>query len=397
MRYSAAFLCAFFFALPLSASAATKFEVTGWIPYWRSATGTADTLPHLDNLTEVNPFVYTIRNDGTLRDNGTLDQEPWLSFIAAAKAKKVRVVPTIMSSGGETLHKILSNQKSRIALEDAITKLVKDNNFDGVDIDFEGKYAKDRDYFSSFLRGLVLRLPKTSMLMCTIESRTPVADQYYGSTPPEGAGVYANDLKQINRYCDRVRIMAYDQQGIDQKLATTAASSSQIYAPVADPVWVEKSIRFMMKDISKSKILIGVPTYGYEYAVTVYAGKEYVYKILWPFNPGYASTTAAQYGITPQRNSAGEMSFTYTANAATSTTPISLGSNSALLAAFAATAYADTYNSHLDFRLVDWPDAVSVQQKIDLAKKLGVRGISIFKLDGGQDPNIWNVLQGVKK
>ncbi|OGG56012.1 hypothetical protein A3D71_02285 [Candidatus Kaiserbacteria bacterium RIFCSPHIGHO2_02_FULL_55_20] len=399
MRYPLVIFCALFFVLPLSASAATatKFEVTGWIPYWRSATGIVDTLPHLDVITEVNPFVYTIRADGTLRDNGGLDAEPWLSFIAAAKQKKVRVIPTVMSGSGGALHAILSNTKARIALEDRIVKLVKDNNFDGIDIDFEGKYAKDKDYFSTFLRGLVLRLPKSSMLMCTIESRTPLADRYYGTKPPKDAGLYANDLKQINKYCDRVRIMAYDQQGIDQKLAATAASSSQLYAPVADPAWVEKTIRLAMKDISKNKILIGVPTYGYEYSVTAYAGKEYIYKLLWPFNPGYASTTAAQYGITPQRNSAGEMYFTYTADAPTSTTPVSLGPTSAALAMLAATAYADTYNSHLDFRLVDWPDAQSLQQKIDLAKKLGVRGISIFKLDGGQDPAIWGVLQGVKK
>lgn len=406
MRYFSAFLCALFFVLPFTASAATatKFEVTGWIPYWRSATGTADTLPHLDVLTEVNPFVYTIRADGTLRDNGGLDSEPWLSFIAAAKEKKVRIIPTVMSGSGSALHAILSNTKARIALEDRIAKLVKDNKFDGIDIDFEGKYAKDKDYFSTFLRGLVLRLPKSSMLMCTIESRTPLADRYYGTTPPKDAGLYANDLKQINKYCDRVRIMAYDQQGIDQKLAATAASSSQLYAPVADPAWVEKTIRLAMKDISKNKILIGVPTYGYEYSVTAYAGKEYVYDLLWPFNPGYASTTAAQYGITPQRNSAGEMYFTYApdaptspANGGASTTPVSLGPTSAALAMLAATAYADTYNSHLDFRLVDWPDEQSLQTKIDLAKKLGVRGISIFKLDGGQDPDIWNVLRGVKR
>ncbi|MBI5457867.1 hypothetical protein HY971_04055 [Candidatus Kaiserbacteria bacterium] len=398
MRYFFALLCALFFILPPSVSAAaTKFEVTGWIPYWRSATGTADTLPHLDVLTEVNPFVYTVRDDGTLRDNGGLDGEPWLSFIAAAKEKKVRIIPTVMTSNGDLIHKLLSNQKTRIAFEDRIAKLVKDNNFDGIDIDFEGKYAKDKDYFSTFLHGLMLRLPKSSMLMCTIESRTPLGDRYYGTTPPKDAGIYANDLKQINKYCDRVRIMAYDQQGIDQKLARTAASSSQLYAPVADPAWVEKTIRLAMKDISKNKILIGVPTYGYEYSVTAYAGKEYIYKLLWPFNPGYASTTAAQYGITPERNSAGEMYFTYTANAPTSTTPVSLGPTSAALAMLAATAYADTYNSHLDFRLVDWPDAQSLQQKIDLAKKLGVRGISIFKLDGGQDSRIWDVLQGVKR
>jgi spore germination protein YaaH len=377
------------------ASTGAPLEVTGWIPYWRSATGTADVLPNLSKLTEVNPFVYTLKSDGTFLDNGKLNEEPWLSFIAAAKAQKVRVIPTIMTSNSELLHNILSDQKKRIALEDTIAALVKENNFDGIDIDFEGKRAEDKDNFSTFLKGLYQRMGQ-KWVMCTIESRTPLDSRYYGTDVPQDATTYANDLKEINKYCDRVRIMAYDQQGIDLKLSAQAASSSQLYAPVADPAWVEKVVNLMAKDIKRSKILIGVPTYGYEYDVTAYANNEYVYKILWTFNPGYAWPLAQQYGITPQRNASGEMYFTYV-NAATSSAPVSLGAESAKLAAAAASQYATAYNSHVDFRLVEWPDAQSLQTKIDLARKLGVRGVSIFKFDGGEDPAVWDVLTGVKR
>ncbi|MFA7309704.1 MAG: glycosyl hydrolase family 18 protein [Candidatus Paceibacterota bacterium] len=396
MKYLRFFVVALFL-VPSISSAATPsaggFEVTGWIPYWRTATGTADVLPHLSDLTEVNPFVYTLRSDGTFLDNGNLSQEPWLSFLATAKAQKVRVIPTIMTSNSELLHELLSDSAKRIALEDTIVKLVNDNNFDGIDIDFEGKSAADKDNFSLFLKGLYQRMGK-KWVMCTIESRTPIESRYFGTTVPPDAEIYANDFVEINKYCDRVRIMAYDQQGIDLRLASQAASSSQLYAPVADPAWVEKVVNVAAQSISRNKILIGVPTYGYEYDVTAYANNEYTYNILWTFNPGYATPIAAQYGITPQRNAAGEMYFSYVPSA-TSTTPVALGPNSAFLAAAAASQYATQYNSHLNFRLMDWPDAQSVKTKIDLAKRLGVRGISIFKLDGGQDPAIWSVLSGV--
>ncbi|MCR4325246.1 MAG: glycosyl hydrolase family 18 protein [Patescibacteria group bacterium] len=386
-----------FLGLPFTASAATPssggFEVSGWIPYWRAATGTIDVLPHLDDLTEVNPFVYTLKNDGTLSDNGNLDEEPWKSFIAAARAKKVRVIPTVMTGNGALLHKILSDTASRIALEDRIADLVKEKGFDGIEIDFEGKYAADKDYFSTFLKGLYQRMGN-KWVMCDIEARTPIGSRYYGTDTPPDAGIYANDLVEINKYCDRVKIMAYDQQGIDLALSAAAASSSQLYAPVADPLWVEKVVNLMARDIDRSKILIGVPTYGYEYDVTVYAGSDYVYKILWTFNPGYALPIAAQYGVMPQRNTAGEIHFTYTPTDS-GTAPVVAAPMSALLAATAASLYADSYNSHLTFRLMDWPDAASIAQKVALAKKLGVRGIAIFKLDGGQDPNMWGVLKGV--
>ena len=391
-----AFFVVVFFS-PTATFAASTFEVTGWIPYWRAEKGIADVMPHLDLITEINPFVYTLKSDGTIVDNGKMDKEPWVAFIAAAKAEKVRVIPTVMSGNGDLLHKLLSNQKTRIALEDRITKLVKDNNFDGIDIDFEGKKAETKNYFSTFLKGLYQRMG-TKWVMCTIESRTPINARYYGADIPKDAGIYANDFKQVNKYCDRVRIMAYDQQGIDQSLASSAASSSEVYAPVADPRWVKKVVALAAKDIKKSKIVLGVPTYGYEYDVTAYANNEYTYKILWTFNPGYALPLAAQYGITPARNQAGEMYFTYTPTGSTTTAPAPLVTNiGAEIVAVAASQFATSANSHQTFRLVDWPDAQSIAGKVELAQMLGLRGVAIFKLDGGEDPAIWRALLGVKQ
>lgn len=379
---------AFFSILPVSAQAATSFEISGWIPYWRTATGTADVMPNLDALTEINPFVYTLKQDGTLSDNGKLNEEPWKTFIAQARSKGVRVIPTVMSSDRALMERILGNQKTRIALEDEIAALVKEKGYDGIDIDFEGKSYETRDSFSTFLKGLYQRMGK-KWVMCTIETRIPLADQYYDVPVPPGAGQYANDLAAINKYCDRVRIMAYDQQGIDLKLKADAGA--RLYAPVGDPVWVEKVVNFMSKDIPKHKMLIGVPTYGYEYAVTTYANNEYVYDVLWTFNPGYAGPLAQQYGITPERAYWGEMAFSYVPLGGSTTPPVS-GTTQALAVAAAASSLATQHNTNLTFRYIVWPDEVSVQQKIDLAKKLGVRGISVFKFDGGQDPDIWRVL-----
>lgn len=392
MKYRHLLFTLVFLASPLFAEAAMQksFEVSGWIPYWRSATGTADTLPNLDTLTEVNPFVYTLRSNGTLLDNGAIDQEPWTTLREEAREKNIRFIPTVMTSNGDLVHALLSDTKSRIALEDTIADLVNEKGFDGIDIDFEGKRAATKDYFSTFLMGLKMRLGD-KWLMCTIESRTPNADRYYGINVPPDAGIFANDLKAIGQHCDRVRIMAYDQQGIDLRLNTAYASSSQLYAPVGDPAWVEKVVNLMAADIPKSKIMIGVPTYGYEYDVTAYAGPEYVYDILWTFNPGYATPIAEEYGVTPYRTPWGEMAFSYTA-APTSSTPVA-STLPGLATALAAAAYADSYNSNLTFRYMVWPDAESVRQKVALAKRLGIRGISVFKFDGGQDPGIWNVLR----
>ncbi len=387
--------CGFASFAPALASAGT-FEVSGWLPYWRGATSTADVLPHLHQLTEVNPFVYTLKSDGTILDNANMNEEPWKSFVAEAKRQKVRVIPTIMTGNGELVHEILSNTKKRIALEDRITAFVKANGFDGIEIDFEGKKAADKTYFATFLKGLYQRMGN-KWVICDIEARTPTSSRYWGTDVPPDAEIYANDFVAINKYCDRVKLMAYDQQTVDLQLAAVAASSSQLYAPVADPAWVQKVVNLTSKTIKKSKILVGIPTYGYEYAVTAYAGDQYIYDILWTFNPLYATQMAQQYGVTPSRAPWGEMQLSHIKDSGATTTPVAMDSYGALAMAAAASSYASSTNSHIEFRYLVWPDAQSVADKIALAKKLGVRGVAIFKLDGGQDPGIWNVLQGVKQ
>ncbi len=385
----------FIFFAPALASAGT-FEVTGWLPYWRGATSTNDVMPHLSELTEINPFVYTLQPDGTIFDNAGITDAPWSTLINAAHAQKVRVIPTIMTGSGSIVHTLLSRSASRIALEVRIANFVKQNNFDGIEIDFEGKFTQDKNYFSTFLKGLYARMG-TKWVMCDIEARTPISSRYYDTAVPVDAGQYANDFTQINKYCDRVKLMTYDQQGVDLRLAAQAVSSSQLYAPVADPAWVTKVVKLTEQSISPRKILIGIPTYGYEYDVTAYAGNQYVYDVMWTFNPLYATQISQQYNVTPTRASWGEMNLTYFTTSATSSAPLSSNSFFANAAAVAAATYASSTNSHIDFRYLVWPDAQSIADKVALAKRLGVRGVAIFKLDGGEDPNIWSALLGVKK
>lgn len=387
-------LCAFF-VLPVGAEAATapKFEVSGWIPYWKAASGTVDALAHLDQLTTIHPFVYTLKSDGTLFDAAGIDEEPWASLIAAAKAKKVRVIPTVMSGSGAAIHALLSDTTSRIKLEDDITALVKANNFDGIDIDFEGKYAETRPYFSLFLKGLYQRMGN-KWVTCTIESRTPLSSRYDG-TPPKDATLYANDFVAINKYCDRVNIMAYDQGAIDVKLNKAKTGP---YVPVADVAWVKKAVELASQTISKKKIIIGVATYGYEYTVTP-LNVGYNYDLQWSFNHKYALSLAAALGIKPVRNQAGELSFSYLRSAlpqsvldAAAAGNIDVNNNFDHASNPTVQQTAARPSSAQPFDIVWWSDAQAIKDKVTLAKKLGVRGVAIFKIDGGEDPAMWGVL-----
>ncbi len=374
--------------------ATTKLEVSGWLPYWRAATSSADVLPHLNQLTEINPFGYTVKSDGTLYDAGNLDSatSSYAAVIAAARVQKVRVIPAVMWSDTNGIDTILSNPTLRAQHVASIVAEVKKNNWDGIDIDYEGKKASDKDAYSAFLKQLYIAMGN-KWVMCTIEARTPPAD--LNTATPIDQFEYANDLPSINKYCDRVRIMTYDQESVDKTL--NAAAGTSIYTPVADPAWITKVVQLMEKDIKSSKIEMGVATYGYEYDITPYANNSgYMYDLLWSFNPKYATQIASSLGITPQRNAAGEMAFTYTPT----TTPATLPSGTAPAtptnsnqAASIGTAVAEASTALPGtVRYMTWSDATAIGQKVALAKKLGIRGIAIFKLDGGEDQGIWSVL-----
>ncbi|MCR4276462.1 MAG: glycosyl hydrolase family 18 protein, partial [Candidatus Parcubacteria bacterium] len=230
-------------------AAQPSFEVSGWIPYWRAASGTIDAVAHLQNFTSLMPFGYIVQNDGSLSDafgmSDTSSTSTAAILVASARAARVKIIPTVMWSNGTAIDRILRVTASRIALEDRIAALVKDNGFDGIDIDFENKLVQTRPYFSLFLKGLYARMGN-KFVYCSIESRTPPMSAY--TVIPNNI-TYANDYTAFNKYCDRVQIMAYDQGAIDLKL--NAAANSTPYIPVADLRWVEKVITLAAQTISK--------------------------------------------------------------------------------------------------------------------------------------------------
>jgi len=386
---------------PLTKAATGKFEISGWVPDWRAASGTLDVAPHLSQMTSVMPFGIVVSADGTLTSPDKFSQEPWTSFIAQAKASKTRVVPSLEWGNGTQEQAILSDSTKRVALEDAIAALVKQQGFDGIDIDFEAKQSQTINYFSTFLKGLYARMGN-KYVYCTIEARMPLEDRYLpGQTVPADATEYANDYTAMNRYCDRVEIMAYDQGVVDARLDIARAAP---YAPVADPGWVEDIVRLAAQTISRNKLILGIPAYGYEYKVTSQGGGSYLYKTLGAFNPPYALQLAQQLGITPGRTSAGELGFVYNPQSSLAVGPgfanPSLAANATPIqdpSQAPTSSVAQNLGAQSaalqQFNYVTWSDAQAVNDKVQLAHTLGLRGVAVFSLGAAEDQGMWSVLK----
>ncbi len=357
--------------LATPAQAATGFEVSAWIPWWKKASGTPEVIQHITSFTEISPFGYTVNSDGTLVDTMKIDEEPWPALVASAKINKVRVIPSITWSDPSAMDRIFRSPTLRKAHIKQIVDLVTSKNYDGIDIDYENKDDKTKIYFSYFLRDLYKSVGK-KFVTCSVEPRTPL-DSRFDTIPTDIT--YSNDFTQINKYCDRVRIMVYDQGRNDLKLNRVASTTP--YAPIADSQWVEKVVRLALKEIPKKKLILGIPTYGHAYNLAPNGFGGYNYDLLRSFNAQYALDIAASLQISPIRQRSGELGLVYLPSSATSSVEFAVSS---------------TTSSVPPIRFLTWSDASAIRDKINLAKRLGLKGVAIFKIDGGEDQGLWQLL-----
>jgi spore germination protein YaaH len=354
--------------------AVAPFLKAGWIPYWTKTAGGTETTENLSKLDIISPFSYEVDSSGNLVDKLKVSQEPWPTLFAQAKEKKIKVYPTVAWFSRSQMETILNDKTLRTAHIQSIKTNILDNaSFDGVDIDYENKSAETKDGFSAFLKELSgITKAKNKKLICTIEPRIPIESRVRILTPEKIADskLVSNDYVVINKYCDQVRLMTYDQADIDIKLHDQYDKIGSPYMPGADPVWVEEVIKETTKTIASSKIMLGLSTFGYKWELTPdIEGRGYVYTKLRAINFREAYNNAKDRGIALDRNQAGELSYMYSAPESPS--------------------YAGSTSTPVHF--VSFPDAESMIDKINLAKKYKLGGVVVFKFDGGADQTMWDV------
>jgi spore germination protein YaaH len=341
----------------LASAVTTDLVFSAWVPYWKKTLAVPETIIHLNQIKTISPFSYEVKTDGTLIEPMRLNKDPWPNLLTSARNQKVKIIPSILWTDRSAIQTNLFSVKKRQAHINNIMAVVKANNFAGIDIDYENKFAETKTYFSKFIMELSAKLhAQKKLLVCTIEPRTPNESRL--NIIPDNLRV-ANDYAILGKYCDEIRLMAYDQGVIDLRLNETKGKNGY-YAPVADPDWVTKVIAMAKKEIPAKKLVLGVANYGYEYEITD-KGSNHVYKKLRALNYATFSSLATSTSSTVSRSLAGELSFTYQKNGKT--------------------------------RYATLSDSQAIADKVALARKTGLAGVILFKVDGESDPNLWAVLK----
>ena len=388
LKIYVAILLGGFLFLPAVTSAAG--EVAVWIPWWAEEEGTDSAYNNIRDIDVIYPFVFEVESDGSLKNRVDFDDRRWDKLFDKADDRRVDVIPTIMWFNGAEIHAVLSDDDAREDHIDEIVKMVKKYRFDGVNIDYEQKWSETIDDFSDFLKELEDELGRKD-LTCTVEARME-PDHRWRNVPD--VIEYANDYKAMNRYCDWVEIMAYDQQRAD--IVINEQRRGVPYVPVADKDWVEHVVEFALEDFDEDKVMLGVATYGRAWDVTVAPDWYRDYTPIASLNQPRILELAEKYDSKIGRSEGGEAVISYfpedsiwrLLNALPAPEDTPKGYEAAAKALMVAT-YAGI---EIPVRFVSWSDASAIEDKLDLVDDYDLRGTAIFKVDGEEDPDLWKKL-----
>ena len=282
------------------------------------------TLPY---LTALIPFTYRVTAEGDLiaPEDATL----------LAQAGEMNVgawlhISNLTEDGnfsGALAHALLHNQAAREQLISSLKKLLQDSCYQGVDIDFEALYAQDAEPYADFIAQIRSAVaPLGRKVLVAVAAKT--------SDTESGEYSRGHDYSLLGQAADLVLLMTYEW--------------GYTYAPpmaVAPLSEVRRVVEYALGKMPSEKILLGIPTYGYDWQV--------------PFRQGDRARSLS------------------------SPEAVSIAA-----ARYASIRFDETAQSPW-FRYVDdngqeheiwFEDARSIRAKLALAREFGLRGVSYWNL-----------------
>lgn len=290
--------------------------LTGWIPYYSMKTSLPAALNNADLIKEVMPFWYTLKFNGKTKEAFVSDlyvrgnpSIPIATPLAAMRAAGFLIIPTI-TDGTEklVLSNLLANPTSRTQIAKTLHSYVMVNNFDGIDLDFEGfAFVDGNSTWAKTAPGWVALVKELSALLRADNKLLSVSTPYNFNPAERQKGYTVYAWPQIAPFIDRLRIMTYDY------------SVSKV-GPIGPLAWTEKTVAYAASIMPASKVYLGLAGYGRDWVTKVdgvcpapFANAIKVGAKAATFVMRDAAALAASYQVTPVFDAKfGEATFTYT-------------------------------------------------------------------------------------
>lgn len=289
--------------------------LTGWLPYYSMKTYLPAVLANADLIKEIMPFWYTLRYDGKTKKPVVIDvyqtanpSIPIATPLAALRNAGMTIIPTITDGTDKMmLANLIAKPVSRKQVIDAIMATVASQNYDGIDLDFEGfAFIDSPSTWKATAPNWVLFIKELSAALRTQNKLLSVTTPYVFNPAEAQKGYFVYAWADIAPFIDRLRIMTYDY-------------STSRPGPIGPIAWTEKTVKYAISIMPASKVYLGLPGYGKDW-VTKVEGicPANLAKIISPsakagtFLMRDAASIAATYGAVPIYNEKfAEVSFSY--------------------------------------------------------------------------------------
>ena len=321
-RYSLRiFLAILLLVIPLAQAEIARADnpprkiLTGWLPYYSMKTYLPAVLANADLIKEIMPFWYTLRYDSKTKRPVVVDvyttanpSVPIATPLAALRNAGMTIIPTITDGTSEmVLANLISKPITRKQVVDAIMTMVASQNYDGVDLDFEGfAFIDSPSTWKATAPNWVLFIKELSVALRAQNKLLSVTTPYVFNPAEKQKGYFVYAWADVAPFIDRLRIMTYDY-------------STSRPGPIGPIEWVEKTVKYAISIMPASKVYLGLPGYGKDW-VTKVEGicPANLSKVITPkakagtFLMRDAANIAAIYGAVPIYNEKfAEVTFSY--------------------------------------------------------------------------------------
>lgn len=289
-------------------------------------------------LTYLALFSYQVNRDGSLSPPPLNN----LAQIASENQASLMFVVTNLEEGDfstELGHIILTVQNVQNTLLDTIVNTATESGFKDIHFDFEFLPTEDREAYNRFLRKAKERFSQAGLTLSTaLAPKT--------SDTQQGILYEAHDYSAHGDIVDFVILMTYEWG--------YSAGPPMAVSPLNE---VRHVVEYALTEIPAEKIILGQNLYGYDWTLPFVQGGE------------YARALSPQQAIALARENHASIEYDDTAQAPFFT-------------------YTDPEGKQHE---VWFEDARSIQQKFNLIKEFGLKGIAYWKL-GLSFPQNWLLL-----
>lgn len=280
----------------------------------------------LPTLSNISPFSHGINDDGTLLP---LADDDMIAIADSAGVSPILIVTTLNQNGffsSQRAVDVLSNDEFEQNLINSILQELQNQDYFGVDIDFEYIPPEYKSSYPQFIKNLK-------------DAISPLGYKVFVSLAPKTSAMQrgllyeAHDYKALGEVADYVLIMTYEW--------------GYTYGPpmaIAPIDKVREVLQYAVTEIPNEKVLMGVPNYAYDWTLPFEMGSK-------------AESMTNDEAISRARKFGAEIKFD----------------------SQAATPYYTYYNGR-DEHIVWFEDARSVNARVNLINELGLAGLSIWNI-----------------